>query len=105
MALYTASHSTEPIAGLHHANVYVYCAVAAFVGSAPLYTGVAPYSTSLFCNCVPFSSSNTISYFLNSSSNCAVYVAHVVTSTIAGDHHVKLYVHSAVAAFVGSAPL
>ncbi len=42
--------------GDHPLNVYEYCAVEAFVGVAPLYTGTVPYFTSsVVFNVVPFS--------------------------------------------------
>jgi hypothetical protein len=59
--VYVASSVTFATSGDHPANVYVYCVVAALVGSAGA-VGVSPYTTSLDCNSVPSSSTNVIVY-------------------------------------------
>ena len=43
VALYVAGHVTDTTDGLHPAKLYVYCAVAALLGSACV--GTVPYAT------------------------------------------------------------
>ena len=67
-----------------------------------MYSGASQYATISDCNTVPSSFSNVIKYSFTVLSNCAVYVAHVVTATTAGLHvSLNVYVYCAVAVFVG----
>jgi hypothetical protein len=64
-AVYIASPTTETIIGLHVLlNVYVYCAVAVFVGVAQVYTGVCPYATCSVFKVFPSQSTQVIVYSL-----------------------------------------
>ena len=63
VALYVISHCTSETTGTHHANMYSYSDVGSFVGVAPLYVGVVPYSTRLsVSSIVPSSFSHIILY-------------------------------------------
>ena len=62
-AVYVAHVVTFSIAGLHVSlNVYVYCAVAVFVGVAHVYSGVSPYATIHVWIVFPSPSMNVIRY-------------------------------------------
>ena len=62
VAVYVAFPVTFAISGVHPANVYVYCAVDAFSGSAGTSISLAnvPYSYSVLDISVPSSSTNFI---------------------------------------------
>ena len=104
VAVYVASHVTDATSGVHHANVYVYCASAALLASACV--GTVPYATVVVSIVLQSSFFHVIVYSFTVLSNCAVYVAASVTLTISGLHVLlNVYVYWAVAVFVGVSPL
>ena len=85
-AVYVISPVTDEIVGDHVSlNVYVYCAVAVFVGIAHVYAGVSPYDTVSVHITMSFQSFHVIVYSFTVESNCAVYVISPVTDEIDGD--------------------
>ena len=71
-------------------NVYVYWAVAVFVGVVPVYSGIDPYATASVFNVLPSPSFHVIVYSLIVSVNVATYsVSPVIASTV-GDQPTNL---------------
>ena len=102
VAVYVTFHWTAHVAGVHHANVYVYCAVAVFVGVAQLYSGVSQYGTFVsVSNVVQLSFFHVTVYVFTVLLYVALYVKSHVTNANVGFHHANVYVYWAVAAFDG----
>ena len=105
VATYVASPTTSLTSGDQVLNVYVYCAVADFVGVSPSYEGIVPYST--FSSVSKIDSSaffhNTV-YLRTTGSKVAVYVTFPVTLLISGVQDLNTYEYWAVDALVGVSP-
>ena len=101
--MYVASSVAATTSGVQPANVYVYSAVASFVGTTSV-AGTLPSTTSTVSSVSPSQFLNVIVYLtISVAVYVAVYVASPVTATISASQPANVYVNSSSASLVGSA--